>query len=183
MRPSARGRTGRVTSSRSASSRASSARSARRARRAVSAASTSCFNALNAWPASRRCSGGSPPSRFTSSVTLPCLPSAATRTSSRAARSPAAATRPMMSLRRSSSATSIRPSPHLPRTTKKGPHGPSSLVRTTAPLRAPPGHACRAASACLTKPANAAPSWTAMSARTLRSSPMPASFSPCINRP
>src|SRR5229473_1748429 len=96
-RPS--GRAGRLTSTFSDASLAASAEAPSAPLRASSAASISPLSWLTRAPNSLRCSGASPPRVFIRPVTLPFFPSAATRATSRAARSAACCTAPSASLR------------------------------------------------------------------------------------
>ena len=129
-----------------------------------------------------RCSAGRLPSRLTSSVTLPFLPRR--RPAPPRARQVGSRGDPaQMSPRRSSSSRPSVPPASRTRRQQKGASRPLVASPGLGARWAPPGHAWRAASACLTKTANAAPSWTAISASTLRSSPTPASLRPCMNRP
>ena len=92
--PSATGRAASVTSAHSPATRAASAASPSRAFAAASAAPSSSFSAFSAGPAACRSSGLIAPSPRISSDTSPFLPSAATRTASSPASSPAAAISP-----------------------------------------------------------------------------------------
>ena len=106
MRPTGEGRAGSVMSIRSSASRASSSASSKLAcLRASMAAAIASFTWLSAWPAALRASGSRPPRPFMRWVTAPFLPSASTRTSSRAARLAAAAAASRYSLLRPSSSS------------------------------------------------------------------------------
>src|SRR3990167_7201755 len=93
------GRAGRLTSIFSEASLAASAEAPSVPLRASSAASISPFSSLTLAPNSLRCSGAIPPRVFIRPVTLPFLPSTATRAASSAARSAASCTAPSASLR------------------------------------------------------------------------------------
>src|SRR5437879_2192425 len=85
-------RPGSVTSIRPAASLRSVSARSRSARRASMTPCTRSLASLMRWPAAGLSPAGRPPSDFNCSVSTPFLPSQRTRTSSRAARSPHAAT-------------------------------------------------------------------------------------------
>ena len=185
---------GRVRSSRSAARRASSSAASSTARRAVSAACTRSRSPLIRPPCSRRSSGVMAPRDFSRPDTTPDLPSAATRTASSAARSPApaaCASRSASSVTRSVMVRSSNPSPlaERERAAGRGVRGRFTGVkdarRDPARSRARPpvadGRQARAARTLSTMALNAAGSAPATSASTLRSMSIPATSRPWIN--
>ncbi len=197
MRPvsAAASRTGSVTSMVSEASRASSAADFSTSRRTDNAWVTLSLARLMAAPCVLRSSGDILPSVASSAEIEPFLPSAATRTASSAASSPAAAICSRMDF--SSVARSDTVSSPLPWVAARGGSQSASRSRPYAG-RKPPGITCKeihspraagrerqAASAALAFSAiawNATGSWMARSDSTLRSTVMPDFDRPSINR-
>jgi hypothetical protein len=181
------GRGGRVTSIRSAARRASSAAASSARRRVSISPSSAAFSRFSAAPRSFRCSGATAPRPFSSAVSRPLFPSVPTRTASQARRSAAAASWDAVSVARAARSSPVV----VVSVISSGPEQAKGRTLAGAALCATASEAgkCqaagvaagRAARAFSTSAAKLVGSSKAIAAITLRSSSIPAAFTPAMN--